>query len=102
MDPGPHNTINTQGEAGGEPDESLPGLPALTSESHVASSPSTLTPEPEPDVSCQGDKAERPTEHVVTNRETVTSIAAMYDLTPSELAQTNKLGMSRLVFPGLI
>merc|ERR1711936_271067 len=29
-------------------------------------------------------------------------IAALYDLTPSEIAQANKLGMSRLVFPGQV
>ena len=44
----------------------------------------------------------RPSEHVVADRETVTSIAAMYDITPSELVQTNKLGMSRMVFPGQV
>ena len=44
----------------------------------------------------------RPSEHVVADRETVTSIAAMYDVTPSELVQTNKLGMSRMVFPGQV
>ena len=44
----------------------------------------------------------RPTEHTVKERETVNSIAALYDLTPSEIAQANKLGMSRLVFPGQV
>ena len=44
----------------------------------------------------------RPKDHVVADRETVTSIAAMYDITPSELVQTNKLGMSRMVFPGQV
>ena len=44
----------------------------------------------------------RPSEHVVADRETVASIAAMYDITPSELVQTNKLGMSRMVFPGQV
>merc|ERR1712012_727048 len=44
----------------------------------------------------------RPTEHIVKERETVNSIAALYDLTPSEMAQANKLGMSRLVFPGQV
>ena len=68
--------------------------------------------EPEPAVSCSRDnktaqdqrdtKTARPSEHVVRDRETVASIAAMYDMTPSELAQTNKLGMSRLVFPGQV
>jgi len=48
------------------------------------------------------DKESRPKEHVVTGRETLTSIAAMYDVTPSELAQQNKLGMSRMVFPGQV
>ena len=46
--------------------------------------------------------AARPTEHTVQDRETVSSIAAMYDVTPSELRQENKLGMSRLVFPGQV
>merc|ERR1712165_674656 len=44
----------------------------------------------------------RPTKHIVKERETVNSIAALYDLTPSEMAQANKLGMSRLVFPGQV
>jgi len=48
------------------------------------------------------DDESRPKEHIVKNRETLTSIAAMYDVTPSELAQRNKLGMSRMVFPGQI
>ena len=78
-------------------------MPAVCEESHVAAtSPSTAGPEPEPDdVSCEGDKA-RGSEHVVRDRETVASIAALYDVTPSQLAQTNKLGMSRLVFPGQV
>ena len=36
------------------------------------------------------------------DRQTLTSIAAMYDVTPSELAQTNRLGLGRLVFPGQV
>eukprot|EP00092_Neocalanus_flemingeri_P002444 GFUD01002614.1.p1 GENE.GFUD01002614.1~~GFUD01002614.1.p1 ORF type:complete len:577 (+),score=93.61 GFUD01002614.1:160-1890(+) len=48
------------------------------------------------------EEESRPQEHIVTGRETLTSIAAMYDVTPSELAQKNKLGMSRMVFPGQI
>ena len=44
----------------------------------------------------------RPSEHIVRDRETVNSIAALYDVTPSELAQTNRLGMARLVFPGQV
>merc|ERR1711892_112804 len=48
------------------------------------------------------EEESRPNEHIVTGRETLTSIAAMYDVTPSELAQKNKLGMSRMVFPGQI
>ena len=47
-------------------------------------------------------KITRPSEHIVKDRETVASIAAMYDVTPSELVQTNKLGMSRMVFPGQV
>merc|ERR1711892_512895 len=48
------------------------------------------------------EEESRPNEHIVTGRETLTSIAAMYDVTPSELAQKNKLGMSRMVFPGQV
>jgi len=48
------------------------------------------------------EEESRPKEHIVADRETLTSIAAMYDVTPSELAQKNKLGMSRLVFPGQV
>ena len=44
----------------------------------------------------------RPAEHVVAGRETVASIAAMYEVTPSELVSANKLGMARLVFPGQV
>ena len=90
----------TEAEAERDDDESLLPLAAVSEESHVASS--TARPEPEPDVSWAGDKARRPSSHVVRDRETVTSIAAMYDLTPSQLGQTNKLGMSRLVFPGQV
>merc|ERR1712018_492752 len=50
----------------------------------------------------QEETESRPTEHTVKERETVNSIAALYDLTPSEMAQANKLGMSRLVFPGQV
>ena len=53
-----------------------------------------------------GDKTEeevaRPREHQVKERETVNSIAALYDVTPSELCQVNRLGMSRMVFPGQV
>ena len=53
-----------------------------------------------------GDKTEeevtRPREHRVLERETVNSIAALYDVTPSELCQVNRLGMSRMVFPGQV
>lgn len=55
-----------------------------------------------PSVEEVDDEESRPKEHIVTGRETLTSIAAMYDVTPSELAQKNKLGMSRMVFPGQI
>jgi len=48
------------------------------------------------------EEESRPKDHIVSDRETLTSIAAMYDVTPSELAQKNKLGMSRLVFPGQV
>ena len=39
---------------------------------------------------------------MVSGRETVASIAAMYEVTPSELVSANKLGMARLVFPGQV
>ena len=65
--------------------------------------------EPEPASETKSEEAPkenqeetRPTEHTVKERETVNSIAALYDLTPSEMAQANKLGMSRLVFPGQV
>ena len=38
----------------------------------------------------------------MSGRETVASIAAMYEVTPSELVSANKLGMARLVFPGQV
>ena len=41
-----------------------------------------------------------PREHVVKDRETLNSIAAFYDLTPSHLAQTNRLSSSSFLFPG--
>ena len=34
--------------------------------------------------------------------ETLARVAAKYDVTPSELAQYNKLGMGRMIFPGQI
>ncbi len=37
-------------------------------------------------------KEKRPQEHRVNGGETLVSIAAMYDVTPSQLAQHNKLG----------
>jgi LysM repeat protein len=47
------------------------------------------------------EEEKRPAEHTVTGGETLVSIAAMYDVTPSQLAQHNKLGTlfdpSRLV-----
>ena len=49
-----------------------------------------------------GPSTSRPAEHVVAGRETVASIAAMYEVTPSELVSANKLGMARLVFPGQV
>jgi LysM repeat protein len=39
-------------------------------------------------------------EHSVKDRETLNSIAAFYDTTPSALAQYNKMGSSRFIFPG--
>ena len=44
----------------------------------------------------------RASEHVVKDRETLASIAALHDVTPSELVSHNKLGMSRMVFPGQV
>ncbi len=38
------------------------------------------------------EKEKRPQEHRVNGGETLVSIAAMYDVTPSQLAQHNKLG----------
>jgi hypothetical protein len=38
------------------------------------------------------EKEKRPLEHRVNGGETLVSIAAMYDVTPSQLAQHNKLG----------
>ena len=46
------------------------------------------------------DENERPTQHFVTSGDTLARIAAKYDVTPSELAQLNKLGMGRVIFPG--
>ncbi len=40
----------------------------------------------------QEEKEKRPQEHRVNGGETLVSIAAMYDVTPSQLAQHNKLG----------
>ena len=48
------------------------------------------------------EKSIRPEEHVVRNGETLNSISAMYDVTPSEMTQCNKLGISRFIFPGQI
>ena len=48
------------------------------------------------------EEVTRPREHRVQERETVNSIAALYDVTPSELCQLNRLGMSRMVFPGQV
>ena len=48
------------------------------------------------------EKSNRPEEHVVRNGETLNSISAMYDVTPSEMTQCNKLGISRFIFPGQI
>lgn len=44
----------------------------------------------------------RPTKHEVSGRETLNSIAAMYDITPSELGQINKIPLSRTIFTGQI
>ena len=38
------------------------------------------------------EKEKRPESHCVRGGETLVSIAAMYDVTPSQLAQHNKLG----------
>ncbi len=38
------------------------------------------------------EQEKRPEKHIVKEGETVVSIAAMYDVTPSQLAQHNKLG----------
>lgn len=44
----------------------------------------------------------RASEHVVRDRETLASIAALHEVTPSELVSHNRLGMSRMVFPGQV
>ncbi len=44
------------------------------------------------------EKEKRPQEHRVNGGETLVSIAAMYDVTPSQLAQHNKLGRMSLNF----
>ena len=64
--------------------------------------PASETKSEEGSVEKEDSTESRPTEHTVKERETVNSIAALYDLTPSEMAQANKLGMSRLVFPGQV
>ena len=82
------------------------GLEATGEETGTTAEKQVTTPENQD--KAEEDKAEedevvtRPTEHTVQDRETVNSIAAMYDVTPSELRQENKLGMSRLVFPGQV
>ena len=43
----------------------------------------------------------RPEEHRVREGETLVSIAATYDVTPSQFAQHNKLGKSLLVSTGI-
>ena len=44
----------------------------------------------------------RVSEHSVRDRETLASIAALHDVTVGELVSHNKLGMSRMVFPGQV
>ena len=41
-------------------------------------------------------------EHTVKDRETLSSIAAFYDTTPTALAQFNRMGTSKLIFPGKV
>jgi hypothetical protein len=48
------------------------------------------------------DESERPIQHVVADGETLARVAAKYDVTPSELAQLNRLGMGRMIFPGQV
>ncbi len=49
------------------------------------------------------ESPERPQKHVVKEGETLSSIAAALDVTPSHLLQFNKkFGGSRMVFPGMV
>ena len=48
----------------------------------------------------EGEGADR--EHTVKDRETLNSIAAFYDTTPTALAQFNKMGTSKFIFPGKV
>ena len=44
---------------------------------------------------------EPPKEHIVKDSETIPSIAASYDITPSELIRVNRLS-ARVIFPGQV
>lgn len=48
----------------------------------------------------EADKPEDPVVHVVKSGETLRSIAAFYDTTPSILARANRITSSGLIFPG--
>ncbi len=55
------------------------------------------------EASSNGDVANEELEtYVVKDGDSLNRIAAMHDTTPSKLAQVNKMGMSRFIFPGQV
>ena len=60
----------------------------------------------DPDEQVEGEPGEvedtENREHPVKDRETLNSIAAFYDTTPTALAQFNKMGTSKFIFPGKV
>ncbi len=55
-----------------------------------------------PEMERKEEEEEKEREHTVKDRETLNSIAAFYDTTPSALAQYNKMGASKFIFPGKV
>ena len=106
----PHTVVNTaqvtpvvSGDSPGGGDCQVSGGGDHTAVTESCDNNSDKKAEDRDDNVEESDEEEsRPKDHIVSDRETLTSIAAMYDVTPSELAQKNKLGMSRLVFPGQV
>merc|ERR1712013_160075 len=106
----PHTVVNTaqvspvvSGDSSGGGDCQVSGGGDHTAVTESCDNNSDKKAEDRDDNVEESDEEEsRPKDHIVSDRETLTSIAAMYDVTPSELAQKNKLGMSRLVFPGQV